>query len=92
MGADIAAAAMFSVVSRKNAALSSAAWAELRRGQRRVLECPGRGDFAMTPIAQLTVKTGVMRSSLHVWLLIWKSSRGILPFAVQMNAVWVRHQ
>jgi hypothetical protein len=44
---------MFVVVSRKKAALSAAACSGLRGGHSRVLEKPGRGVFAMTPMAQL---------------------------------------
>jgi hypothetical protein len=44
---------MFVVVSRKKAALSAAACSGRRGGHSRVLEKPGRGVFAMTPMAQL---------------------------------------
>jgi hypothetical protein len=46
---------MFSVVSRRKAALSAAACAPVSGGQRRVFERPGWGAFAITPIAQLAV-------------------------------------
>ena len=52
MGADRAACAMFVVVSRRNAALSADACSGRRGGQSRVFENPGRGTFAMTPMAQ----------------------------------------
>src|SRR5208283_525110 len=45
--------AMFVVVSRKKAALSAAACSGRRGGHSRVLEKPGRGVFAMTPMAQI---------------------------------------
>ncbi len=44
---------MLVVVSRRKAALSAAACSGRRGGHSRVLEEPGRGVFAMTPIAQL---------------------------------------
>src|SRR5271156_321444 len=39
-------------MSRRNAALSAAAWCGSSGGQSRVLEKPGRGALAITPIAQ----------------------------------------
>ena len=39
-------------MSRRNASLSRAACSGPRGGQSRVLERPGRGAFAITPIAQ----------------------------------------
>src|SRR3984957_9473467 len=58
---------MFSVVSRRKAALSRAACSGRSGGQRRVLEWPGRGDFAITPMAQLSLKPNAIPSGPHVW-------------------------
>ena len=57
IGALRAASAMFSVMSRRNAALSSAACAGCSGGHSRVLASPGCGAFAMTPIAQIPCRS-----------------------------------
>jgi hypothetical protein len=44
---------MFSVVSRKNAALRAAAWSGSKGGHSLVFDRPAWGALAMTPMAQL---------------------------------------
>jgi hypothetical protein len=44
---------MFSEMSRRNAALSAAAWRGSSGGHNRVFALPARGAFAMTPIAHM---------------------------------------
>jgi hypothetical protein len=64
MGADSAARAIFVVVSRRNAALRVDACSGRRGGQSRVFEYPGRGTFAMAPMAQRPLdEPGVSLSS-----------------------------
>ena len=50
---------MFSVTSRRKAALSAAAWSSRSGGQSRVFERPATGALAMTPIAQVCARSSV---------------------------------
>ena len=59
IGAVRDASAMFSVMSRRNAALSAAACAGCSGGHSRVFARPGRGAFAMTPIAQMLARSAI---------------------------------
>src|SRR5271169_4200433 len=65
---------MFAVVSRRKAALSLAAWLLLRGGQRRLLERPARGAFAITPIAhvaRIRARSRRSRSPLSICVRIF---------------------
>jgi hypothetical protein len=69
-GTESAAWAMFVVVSCKKAALNSAACSGRRGGHSRVLEKPGRGVFAMTPMAQLPFDAPTNPLDSNAWPFI----------------------